>query len=196
MEITASQVAELRSSTNVGMMEAKNALVECGGDFDKAIDYLRKRGSAKAAKRADRSTGEGIVHCYQHNAKLGVMLELLCETDFVARNEDFQGFAHDVAMHIAAMNPLYVTREDVPEDLVEKEKQIMKEQMANEKKPEEVMEKIIAGKLDKYFSEICLMEQPFIKDEEATIQELLERKILSIGENIKIARFSRFNIGE
>ncbi len=195
MEIKATDVAKLRSATGVGMMEAKKALTECSGDFDGAIDYLRKRGSAKAAKRADRSTSEGVVHCYEHGAKLGVMVELLCETDFVARNEVFQELAHDLAMHIAAMSPLYVTREEVPQEHLDKEKEIMKEQMAGENKPEEILEKIIEGKLDKYFAEICLMEQKFIKDDDLTIKDLIEKKILSIGENIKIGRFTRFQIG-
>lgn len=197
MTISASQVAELRKKTGVGMMEAKKALVESDGDIDKAIEELRKRGAAKAAKKAERETAEGRVHCYTHsNGKIGVVVEVLCETDFVARNEAFIEFCHDLAMHIAAMRPLYLTREEVPEELVAKEREILKEQLLGEGKPEDMLDKILEGKLNKFFEDMVLMEQAFIKDEDLTIKELLEKKILSIGENMKINRFHRLEIGE
>lgn len=197
MDIKASDVAELRKMTGVGMMEAKKALVEAAGDLDKAIDALRKAGAAKAAKKAERTTAEGRTHCYTHsNGKIGVVVEVLCETDFVARNEEFIEFCNDLAMHIAAMSPLYTTREDVPKALLDKEREIIKEQLVNEGKPAEMIEKISEGKLDKYFAEICLMEQSFIKDDDLTIKELLEKKVLSIGENLKVGRFCRMQIGE
>lgn len=196
MTIEASAVAELRRRTGVGMMEAKKALEAAAGNMENAIEELRKSGAAKAAKKAERETKEGVVHCYTHgNSKLGVVVELLCETDFVARNELFVELAHDIAMHIAAMNPLYVSREDVPQELVEKEAEIAREQLAGEGKPAEILEKIVEGKLDKFFEEIVLLEQAFIKDEDLTIKELLEQKVLSIGENIQIGRFARLQIG-
>lgn len=196
MAITAADVAKLRQLTGVGMMDAKKALEETSGDIEKAIEELRKRGAAKAAKKADRETGEGRVHCYMHgNGKIGVMVEILCETDFVARNEAFVELCNDVAMHIAAMSPLYVSREEVPADVLEKEKAILSEQMANEGKPADMIEKIVEGKLSKFYEDMCLLEQRFIKDEDLTIQKFLESKIASLGENMRIARFSRMQIG-
>ncbi|MDA0208280.1 MAG: translation elongation factor Ts [bacterium] len=195
MAISASEVMKLRQMTGVGMMEAKNALEEAAGDIDKAIEHLRKRGAAKAAKKADRETAEGRVHTYTHGTgKIGVMLELQCETDFVARNEQFVDLCNDIAMHIAAMSPLYVTREDVPQEVIDKEKEIMKEQMAGEGKSAEMLEKIVDGKMNKFYSEVCLMEQAFIKDEDMTIAQLLEKKLLELGENLKISRFARYQI--
>ncbi|RMD50908.1 translation elongation factor Ts [Candidatus Parcubacteria bacterium] len=194
MNISASDVAKLRQMTGVGMMEAKKALQEADGDAEKALEILRKRGAAKAAKRADRQTSEGRVHCYTHgNGRIGVMVEVLCETDFVARNEVFIELCNDIAMHIAAMNPLYLSREDVPAEVIAKEKEIATEQNAG--KPAEIIEKIVEGKMGKYFEEVCLLEQKFIKDEDLTIAQLLESKIASIGENLRINRFSRFEIG-
>ncbi|MFH1632377.1 MAG: translation elongation factor Ts [bacterium] len=196
MTISASDVQKLRQMTGVGMMEAKKALAESDGDFDKAIDSLRKSGAAKAAKRAERVTSEGRVHCYTHsNGKLGVVVELLSETDFVARNEIFEELVHDIAMHIAAMNPLYVSRDDVPEEVVAKEKEIIAEQLSHEGKPADMIEKITEGKLDKYFQEVCLLDQAFIKDEDLTIEKLIESKIASLGENIRMGRFARIQIG-
>lgn len=178
------------------MMEAKKALTISEGDFDKAIDHLRTTGSAKAAKKADRTTSEGRVHTYTHgNGKIGVSVELLCETDFVARNEAFITFCADIAMHIAAMSPLYSHVEDVPEEVVEKEREIIKGLLLNEGKPEEMIEKITEGKINKYYEEVVLMKQKFIKDEDLTIEALIEQKILSLGENIQLGRFSRFQIG-
>lgn len=197
MSIKASDVAELRKLTGVGMMDAKKALVEAGGDIEKAIEVLRKAGSAKAAKKSGRTTAEGRVHCYTHSTgKIGVIVEVLCETDFVAMNEAFIEFCNDIAMHIAAMSPLYLAREDVPVEVAAKELEMIKDQLLQEGKPEDMLEKISKGKLNKYYSEICLLEQPFVKDEDLTIQELLEKKILSLGENIKINRFKRIEIGE
>lgn len=196
MSIQAADVAKLRKMTGVGMMEAKKALEETSGDFDQAVEYLRKRGAAKAAKKAERETSEGRVHCYTHsNGKIGVAVEVLCETDFVARNEAFVEFCNDIAMHIAAMSPLYLSREDVPQEVVEKEKEIMKEQMAGEGKPADMLDKIIEGKIGKYYEEVCLLEQPFIKDEDMTIAQLVEQKVLSLGENIQLGRFARMQIG-
>ena len=194
MSITAADVANLRKMTGVGMMEAKKALTEADGDIDKAVEVLRKKGAARAAKKADRSTGEGRVHTYTHgNGKIGTMVEILCETDFVARNDEFIALSNDIAMHIAAMAPQYLSREEVPADVLEKEKEIAREQNAD--KPAEVLEKIVEGKMDKYFSEVCLLEQSFIKDEDLTIEKLMEQKIGSLGENMRINRFSRFQIG-
>lgn len=196
MSIQAADVAKLRKMTGVGMMEAKKALEETSGDFDQAVEYLRKRGAAKAAKKAERETSEGRVHCYTHsNGKIGVAVEVLCETDFVARNEAFVDFCNDIAMHIAAMSPLYLSREDVPQEVVDKEKEIMKEQMAGEGKPADMLDKIIEGKIGKYYEEVCLLEQPFIKDEDMTIAQLVEQKVLSLGENIQLGRFARMQIG-
>ncbi len=198
MSITAADVAKLRKMTGVGIMEAKNALSESAGDFEKAVDYLRTRGAAKAAKKADRTTSEGAVHCYTHsNGKIGVVVEVLCETDFVARNEAFQTFCHDLSLHIAAMSPLYVRREDVPADVVAKEKEIIAGQMAQEgsEKPADIMEKIVEGKIGKYFADVCLMEQKFIKDEDLTIKDLFEKQVQGLGENIQMGRFSRIEIG-
>lgn len=176
-------------------MEAKKALVESEGDFDKAIEGLRKRGAAKAAKKADRETSEGRVHTYTHSTgKIGVMVEVQCETDFVARNEAFISLCNDIAMHIAAMSPDYLTREEVPAETIEKEKEILAEQLRGEGKPEEMLEKILVGKMDKYYSEICLMEQDFIKDEDKTLQQLMEGSVLELGENMRITRFERFQI--
>lgn len=196
MNITAADVSKLRKMTGVGMMEAKKALVESEGDIDKAIEGLRKRGAAKAAKKADRETSEGRVHTYTHNTgKIGVMVEVQCETDFVARNEAFVSLCNDIAMHIAAMTPDYLTREEVPAEAIEKEKEILAEQLRNEGKPEEMLEKILEGKLNKFYSEICLMEQSFIKDEDKTLTQLMESSVLELGENMRITRFVRFQIG-
>jgi elongation factor Ts len=196
MAITASDVAQLRKLTGVGMMEAKKALETTGGDVEKAIEELRKSGAAKAAKKSDRATGEGRVHCYTHGTgKIGVMVEVLCETDFVARNEAFIALCGDLAMHIAASNPLYVSREEVPAELVEKEKTILTEMLVAEGKPADMLEKIVEGKLNKFYEDMCLLEQRFIKDEDMTIQKFLESKVLNLGENIKISRFARLQIG-
>lgn len=195
MAISAKQVAELREMTGAGMMDAKKALEEAGGDVEKAVELLRKRGAAKAAKKADRETGEGRVHAYIHsNGKLGAMVQVNCETDFVARNEAFEALCNDIAMHVSAADPLYLKREDVPTEVVEKQKDIFREEMQNESKPEDVIDKIVEGKLNKWFSETVLLEQGFIKDDSKTIEEYLQEKVLSLGENLQISRFSRFLI--
>lgn len=196
MAITAADVAKLRDMTGAGMMDAKKALTESGGDLEKAVDYLRKSGAAKAAKKAERTTAEGRVHTYTHGTgKLSVLVEVMCETDFVARNEAFVAFCQDIAMHIAAAAPQYVTRDQVPAEVVEREKNIYREQLAAEGKPAEVAEKIIEGKLNKFYEEICLMDQKFVKDDSLTIANLLEQKVLAIGESIKIGRFVRMQLG-
>ena len=195
MAITAADVKKLREMTGVGMMDAKRALDEAGGDFDAAVDALRKAGAAKAAKKADRAANEGVVFSYVHgNAQIGVLLELNSETDFVARNDQFQALGSDIALHIAAMNPLYIKREDVPSDVVEKEREIIAEQLKSEGKPAEMIEKITDGKLDKYYQEVVLLEQAFVKDDAKTVGDLLQAAIQTIGENIQIARFARFAI--
>jgi len=197
MEITAKMVKELRDKTNAGMMDCKKALAESDGDFEKAVTYLREKGIAKAASKAGRTTSEGIIVSYIHPGdKLGVMVEINCETDFVARTEDFQSFAKDVAMQIAATGPLAVAREELDKDLLEKEKEIYRQQALNEGKPEKIIDKIVNGKVEKYFSEVCLMEQSFVKDNEKTITNVINEIISKLGENISIRRFTRFRLGE
>ncbi len=196
MSIDAKTVVELRKMTGAGMMDAKKALEACDGDLEKAAEELRKKGVAKAAKRADRETTEGRVYSYIHaNGKVGAMVEVLSETDFVARNEAFTEFCHDLAMHIVAADPLYLTREDVPVEVLDKEKELFAAEMKEQNKPDDVIAKIVEGKMTKYYSEVCLMEQSYIKDEDKTIEDLLKEKIASMGENIQIGRFARFNIG-
>ncbi len=197
MNITAAAVSELRARTGCGMMDCKKALVECGGDAEKAIDYLREKGLAKAAKKAGRDAKDGRVFSYIHNTgKIGVMVEIDCETDFVAKTDDFQRLGHDIAMHIAAANPLYLAPEDVPADVLEREKAIYREQLIADKKPEAIIDKIIAGKIRKYYEQVCLLEQPWIRDDEKKIKDLVVEQIAKMGENMKIRRFSRFSIGE
>ncbi len=186
-------IIKLRGTTGAGIVDCQKALEEAGWDYEKAIDLLRKRGQKVAANKQDRETREGIIHAYTHaNGRVGALVEILCETDFVARNDDVKAFAHDIALQIAATNPLYVKPEDVPTAVVEKEREIYKEQMAAEKKPEDIKEKIIAGKLAKYYQEVCLLKQPFIKDDSLTIEQLLIQMIAKVGENMQIRRFSRF----
>ncbi len=195
MSITASQVAELRSKTGAGMMAAKKALEEAGGDLTKASELLREKGMAKAAKKADRETNEGRVHAYLHSTgKLGAMVEVLCETDFVARNEGFIEFCNDLALHVSALDPQYLTREDVPAEKVAKEIELFTKEMEAAGKPAEVIEKIIEGKMTKWYGEIVLMEQAFIKDEDMTIEDFVKSKIASLGENMQLKRFARFSI--
>ncbi len=195
MSINAQQVAQLRAQTGAGMMDAKSALEETFGDLEKAAALLRKKGMVKAAKKSDRETKEGLVHAYIHsNGKLGSLVEVLCETDFVARNEVFGEFCHELAIHISASDPLYLTREDVPEEVVVKEVAIYREALATQAKPADVIEKIVEGKLNKWYADIVLMEQPFIKDDDKTIEEFVKEKIASLGENIQVKRFVRFSI--
>ncbi len=195
--ITAAMVKELRDKTGAGMMDCKKALQESEGDFDKAIELLRKRGIAKAAKRANREAKEGIVTAYIHpGSKLGVLVEVNCETDFVANTEDLQNFAKNIAMHIAASNPLAIKREDLDQELLNKEKEIYRDQALNSGKPEHIVEKIIEGRIEKYYSEVCLLEQPYVKDPDKSVKELLTEIIAKVGENVTIRRFARYRIGE
>lgn len=194
--ISADRVKELREKTGAGMMECKKALTESNGDFEKAIDCLRQKGLATAAKKASRSASEGLVSSYIHMDKIGVLLEVNCETDFVAKTDDFKGLVKDIALHIAAANPSYLSHEEVPQDIIEREKDIYKAQVVN--KPPQVVEKIVEGKLDKFFGDMCLLEQVFVKDPEQKlkIKELVTGKIAKLGENIVIRRFVRFQLGE
>ncbi|RJX26437.1 MAG: translation elongation factor Ts [Dethiobacter sp.] len=195
--ITAEMVKELRTATGAGMMECKKALLETDGDKEKAIGLLREKGLSKAAKRAGRIAAQGVVDSYIHlGGKVGVMVEVNCETDFVARNEEFRVFVRDICLQIAATNPTYLSRDEVPEEVIEKEKEILRRQAAREGKPEKIIEKIVSGRIDKYFEENCLLEQPFVKDQDKAIKDLLTEKIAKIGENIVIRRFTRFEMGE
>lgn len=194
--VTASQVKELRDRTGAGVMDCKKVLVETDGNIDKAIELLREKGIAKAAKKAGRVAAEGLVEAYIHNGKIGALVEVNSETDFVSQNDDFKAFVRDIAMHITAANPQYVSREEVPEAVVAEEKRILTEQALNEGKPAAIVEKMIEGRINKFFGEICLLEQPFIKDPDKTVGELLKEKIAVIGENIVIRRFARFERGE
>ena len=196
MKITSQMVKELRDKTNAGMMDCKKALGETEGDMEKAIDLLRQKGLAVARKRAGRSTSEGVIQTYIHaGGKLGVMVEVNCETDFVAKTDDFQNFSREVAMHVAAMNPIAVRREDIPEDQVAREAEIYKKQAMDSGKPENIAEKMVTGKLDKFFAEVSLMEQKFVKNPDLSIQDLLNELIAKMGENITIKRFARFQVG-
>ncbi len=195
--ISAKMVMQLREKTGAGIMDCKGALSECNGDMDKAIDFLRKKGLATAAKRAGRAMTEGIVASYIHmDSKLGVLVEVNCETDFVAKNEDFKAFAKNIAMHIAATNPVGIQPEDVSEEIINKEKEIYRGQVLEMGKPEKIADKIVEGKLAKYFKENCLMDQAYVRNSEITIADLLNEMIAKIGENISIKRFVRFKIGE
>jgi len=196
MAVTAQQVKELREMTGAGIMDCKKVLVEVDGDIKKAVETLRERGIAKAAKKSGRIASEGLVEAYIHNGKYGAMVEVNSETDFVSKNEEFRTFVRDVAMHIAASNPLYVSREEVPESVINSEKEIIKAQAMNEGKPEAIAEKMVEGRINKYLAEICLLDQPFVKDPDKTIGQLLTEKIATIGENIVIRRFVRFERGE
>ncbi len=192
--ITAEQVKDLRDKTGVPMMDCKRALEESNGDTEKAVEILRKKGAAKAAAKATRVAKEGYIGSYIHsNGKIGVMIEINCETDFVAKNQSFRDFCKDIAMHIAATNPPYLKREEVPAEVLEKEKEIHREQIKD--KPENMQEKIISGKMEKYFSDVCLMEQLFVKDDKMTIKDLINHKITEIGENLVIKRFTRMEVG-
>mgnify|MGYP001815960918 FL=1 len=196
-EVTAAMVKQLRDKTGSGMMDCKKALTENGGDMEKAIDFLRKKGLATAAKRAGRETSEGVVQPYVHTGgKLGVMVEVNCETDFVAKSEDFQEFAKNVAMHIAATNPIGISPEDVPAETMAREKDIYMDQAQQTGKPDNVIEKIVEGKMNKFLKENCLMNQAYVRNPDITIADLLNELIAKIGENISIKRFVRFQIGE
>jgi elongation factor Ts len=197
MEITAGMVKELRERTGAGMMDCKKALAEAGGDLDKAVDVLRKSGMAAAAKRAGRAAAEGAVGSYIHaGGKIGVLVEVNCETDFVARTDDFQQLVRDVAMHIAAAEPRYVAREEVTADILEHEREIFRDQALASGKPEQVVDRIVSGKMEKFFAESVLLEQPFVKDTDMTVGEMVTEAVAKMGENIKVRRFSRFRLGE
>ena len=196
-EITAALVKQLREKSGAGMMDCKNALKECDGDIEKASDFLRKKGLATAAKRAGRAMSEGVVEAYIHmGGKLGVIVEVNCETDFVAKNDDFKEFARNVAMHIAATNPVGIKEEDVPEDVVNREREVYRGQALELGKPEKMIEKIVDGKMNKFFKENCLMNQAYVRDPDLTIADLINELIAKIGENITIKRFVRYQIGE
>lgn len=197
MQITAEMVKKLRNMTNAGMMDCKKSLVETNGNIEEAIKYLRKKGIAKAAKKAARTTKEGIIASYIHAGdKLGVLLELNCETDFVAKTDEFQNLAKDICMQITATDPRYISRDDVPEKVIEEEKNIYTEQAKQSGKPKDIAEKIAEGKLNKFFSEVCLQEQPFIKEAEQSVEDIIKLVISKIGENITIGRFIRFQLGD
>jgi len=195
--ISAIMVKELREKTGAGIMDCKGALAECDGDMSQAIDFLRKKGLATAAKRAGRAMTEGIIESYIHmDNKLGVLVEVNCETDFVAKNDDFKEFAKNIAMHIAATNPVGIRPEDIPEKTLNREKEIYRGQVLEMGKPEKIADKIVEGKMQKYFKESCLMNQAYVRDPDITIEDLLNEMIAKIGENISINRFTRFRIGE
>lgn len=195
--ISAEMVRDLREKTGAGMMDCKKALQESQGDFDKAVEFLRKQGLATAAKKAGRTAAEGLVEAYIHlGGKIGVLIEVNCETDFVAKNIEFHSLVRDLAMQVAATNPQFVTIEDVPESVANHEKEILKSQALVEGKPAHVVEKMIEGRIQKFFSEVCLIEQPFIKDMDKTIKTLISEHVAKFGENIVVRRFSRFQVGE
>lgn len=195
--ITTEMIKQLREKTGAGMMDCKRALEESNGDFEKAIEYLRKKGAATAAKRADRETNQGVVEAYIHaGGRIGAMVELNCETDFVAKTPDFKSLAHDIAMQIAAMSPRYISREEVEKKVVDKELEIYKTQAQNEGKPASVADKVAQGRLEKFYQETCLLEQSFIKDSGKTIKDLIDEATAKVGEKVSIRRFMRYHLGE
>lgn len=195
--ITAEMVKELRERTGAGMMDCKKALTECGGSMDKAVDFLREKGLAAAAKKASRVAAEGVVESYIHGGgRIGVLVEINCETDFVAKTDEFRQFTKDIAMHIAAANPQYLDKTEVPEETVEHEKEVLRNQALNEGKPANIVDKMVVGRVEKYYKEVCLLEQAFVKNPDVSIRQYLTEKISKIGENISIRRFVRFQLGE
>ena len=197
MEVTKEMVAQLREKTGAGIMDCKRALTEAEGDLERATDLLREKGLASASKKAGRVAAEGIVESYIHGGgRIGVLVEVNSETDFVAKNEEFRAFVRDVAMHIAASSPEYVRREEVPHEVVEREREVLRQQTLNEGKPAHIVDKIVDGRIDKFFKDVCLLEQPFVKDTDKTIEQLVKEKIAQIGENISIRRFARYVVGE
>jgi elongation factor Ts len=196
VEITSKMVKDLRDRTNAGMMDCKKALSETGGDMEKAVDFLRQKGLAVARKRADRATSEGVIQTYIHaGGKLGVMVEVGCETDFVAKTDSFLEFAKNIAMHIAAANPVAITREEVAPEMLAREREIFKNQALDSGKPEQIIDKIVSGKLEKFYADVCLLEQKYVKNPDLAIQDLLNEIIASLGENISVKRFCRFQVG-
>ena len=196
MSVSAEKVKELREKTGVGFMECKSALQEANGDLDAATTILRKKGLASAAKKSGRETKEGLIGSYIHNGKIGVMVEVNCESDFVARNADFQSLVKDIAMQIAASDPRFIRKEDVTEDVLAKEREIYKEQARSTGKPENVLDKIVEGRMSKYYSESCLLEQPFVKEPDVAVKDHIASHIQKIGENIQVRRFVRYKLGE
>ena len=197
MDITSSMVKELREKTGAGIMDCKKALQENEGNFEKSVEYLRKKGIAAAAKRTGRETKEGLIASYIHpGGRLGVLVEINCETDFVARTDIFQNFVKEIAMQVAATNPIALDRETLPDESIEKEKEIYREQAISQGKPEKIIDRIVEGKLTKYYQEVCLLEQPFIKDTDKSVQDLLTETVAQLGENITVKRFVRFRLGE
>jgi elongation factor Ts len=197
MEISATQVKELREATGAGVLDCRKALVENNGDFEKAVAYLREKGLAAAAKKAGREAREGVVELYSHGGgRVGVMVEVNCETDFVARTEQFRNFAHDLALHVAASNPRYMDVADVPAEVLESERTIARNRAKEEGKPEKVWDKIVDGRLEKFYQEVCLLKQPFVKEEKTIVADLLKQTISAIGENVIIRRFARWELGE
>jgi elongation factor Ts len=197
MEITTALVKELRERTQAGMMDCKNALVATNGDMDKAIEYLREKGLSQAAKKAGRIASEGMVDSYIHmGGKIGVLVEVNCETDFVAKTDTFKALVHDVALQIAAANPLFVSKEDVPAEDIQKEREILRAQALNEGKPEKIVERMVDGRIEKYYKEVCLLEQPFVKNPDITVSALVNEATLASGEKIAIRRFVRYELGE
>jgi len=195
--ISAQDVKALRERTGAGMMECKKALEEANGNMERAIDILRERGLAAAAKKAGRTTSEGLIESYIHlQGRIGVLLEILCETDFVANTQDFRNLAHDVAMHIAAARPLYVTRQEVPEAVLAHEREVLAAQAQNEGKPAHIVEKMVAGRIEKFYQEVCLLDQPFVKNPDLTVDQLIKEHIARLGEQITVRRFARFERGE
>jgi len=195
MKIDIDLITTLRNQTGAGVADCREALLEAKGNLDKAVEILRKKGAKIASKRADKKASEGIIYAYIHaNNKVGALVELNCETDFVAKNEEFKKLAHDLAMQIAAQNPLYIGPDNVPEEVLNKEKELYKDQLLSEGKPEKMLDKIIDGKISKWYEEVCLLKQPFIKDEDITIEDLINEKIASLGENIKVGGFCRKQI--
>jgi elongation factor Ts len=196
-QITAKEIAELRAKTGMGMMECKRALEEAGGDETKALEVLRKKGADKAAKKsAERETKVGLIEAYSHDGRIGVLVEVLAETDFVIRNEEFKNLAHDLALQIAAMAPKYVGPDAIPDEVKNEEKGVYLEQVKAEGKPENIVEKIVEGKMQKFYSEVCLLNQPFIKDQDLTVADVINEKIAKIGEKITVSRFTRIELGE
>lgn len=197
MDVSAKVVKELRERTGAGMMDCKKALVETGGDVEKAIDFLREKGLAAAAKKAGRAASEGLIESYIHGVgKIGVLIEVNCETDFVAKTDQFRTFVRELAMQVAASKPSYVAREDVPAEVIDKEKSILRAQALNEGKPEKIVDKMVEGRIEKFYKENCLVEQPFIKNPDVSVQEFIKETIAKLGENIIVRRFVRFELGE
>ena len=197
MEITTSMIKELRDATSAGVLDCREALEATDGDFEEAVAYLREKGMSEAAKKSDSAASEGVIEAYiHHGSQVGVLLELNCETDFVARTDDFKTVAHNLALHIAFAAPRYISREDVPEEVIEDEREIYRKRALEEGKPEHIVDRIVDGRLDKFFEQTCLLEQPFVKNEDKSIEDLINESVTAFGENIVVSRFSRYEVGE